>query len=557
MMLFSPRFRLPLLTLAALSLLVAPGSCAPSDAPRGLAKAGATAGMRLQLKNVPAHGLVAQSVGLSALAKSVAPRVLTQDGGEIPSQFVPDERGSARGLLLLQLPRGGDFDLQIVGGAARQKAAEVASPFMARNAEVEMTFDTSVNGGLPSRIGYLKSGKVLEGIEWRDRLFDGREYSLRNDKNAQLETATHGAVATVVRIRVRYLDANGTAPLSQPQASYTWILWNAQPLIAVRAHLSQSLATTWQEAHTLEFQFNDTTFGSFLGGDVLQNSALTSGVPQSGALKADKTSKNFTKWGAFREGDDVFALLAPSTIYDGRGDYGTYLLLNRPAPFVPWEGVERDVTAWYFVGSDANAEKTLPPLAAQIAAAQRVVTTSNEFEKRAAALRVLAAKQPLNQRRETWWRLALANRAAQNGEQQRAENWLGKTAPADTTLHRSGDFGLALRRTEGGVRVESLFDLTQNRELLALQTPPLFNIALREKSVDAAAPGGGAASTRSANFAAGQRRLEHSRRHFRCQRRPDDSLERVAYRDLARLHRHCDGAARCALVGVELGHQSR
>ena len=208
-MFFSRHFRAALFVTSALIFCAAPGSCAPQAAPSKVAKAAVTAGMRLQLKSVPSHGLVAQNVDLSALGK-VAPRVLASDGSEIPSQFVPDGNDSSRGLLLLQLPHGGDFDLQVVAGATREDMA-ATSTFTARNSEIEMTFDAQKEGGLPSQIHYLKSGKTFEGFLWRDRLYNGREYSLRNDKNAQLEIATRGALATVVRNRARYLDANGAA----------------------------------------------------------------------------------------------------------------------------------------------------------------------------------------------------------------------------------------------------------------------------------------------------------------------------------------------------------
>jgi hypothetical protein len=443
------------------------------------------AAMRLQLQNVPAHGMVAENVNVAPLANGQelrTPRVLTADGKEVPSQFVPDESGSTRGILLLQLPRGGDYDLQLQAGAPLAAPQKIeGAPLTVGNSQVEVTFDARVGGGFPNSIKYLKSGRTVTGFSWADRLYNGVSYSLSNDQNAQLEATSRGALATVVRNRARYLAADGSAPPSQPQAVYTWIFWNAQPLITVKARATQSEAAPWSELHFFEFYFADQLFDHFLGGD----------PPQSGALKGDQTSKQFSQWGALRQDDDVIAMLGgPSIVYDGHGGYGTYLLFARPHPFtLPWGDTQRDAIAWLWLATDADAQTTLPQMAPQFMAAPQVHVISTAFEKQADALRALAAKQPETQRRETLWRIALARRAFAGDETERAQAWLAGKPPSDTSLHRAGDFALALRRTDSGVRVESLFDLKQDNELLAQRTPALFNIALREKAGAGSTPG--------------------------------------------------------------------
>ena len=154
-----PLFTFRLTTVKACALLVALFVAAPminanAAAPTRAAKTEvAPAAMRLQLQNVPAHGMVAENVDVAPLAngKEVrAPRVLAADGSEVPSQFVPDESGSSRGLLLLQLPRGGDYDLQLQAGAPFVLPQKIVdAPLTASNSQVAVTFDARVGGGFP------------------------------------------------------------------------------------------------------------------------------------------------------------------------------------------------------------------------------------------------------------------------------------------------------------------------------------------------------------------------------------------------------------------------
>lgn len=432
------------------------------------------AGMRLQLKSVPSNGLVAEEVDLAPLGANVAPQVLLPDGKAVPSQFMLSGADATRGLLLLQLPRGGDWDLQLHPGA-KAEAATPEKTVVAGNAQIEMSFAADQSGGMPHRLQYQSSGRVVEKFRWNDRIYDGREYALRNDADAQLDVL-RGPLATVVRNRARYLGAAGEWPESQPQAVYHWIFWKAQPLIAVRARATQREAALWKELHFLEFQFEDNAFDHFLGDG------------QSGALKADKSVKQFVHWGALQKENDVLAQLGnPVLIYDGDPSFNPYIILNRPQPFgLPWDDKQRSASAWLWLGSVAQPATEMAALSEQTTGAPRLLATSLAFEQDLKALRAQAVKQPEAQRHETLWRVARAEYAARNGDEQRAAAWLQASDVADTSLHRAGDFGLALRRVAGGVRVDSLYDFQRDRELLATQSPALWSVTLH--SADGSTP---------------------------------------------------------------------
>jgi hypothetical protein len=427
------------------------------------------AGMRLQLKGVPKNGLVAEAIDLAPLSAGVAPQVFLPNGKTALSQFMPESTDATRGLLLLQLPRGGDWDLEIRPGA-KTKAVTPEKTVVAGNAQIEISFAADKAGGMPHRLQYKNSGRTVENFRWSDRIYNGREFWLRNDADAQLDVM-RGALATIVRNRARYLGAEGGWPASQPQAVYHWIFWKAQPLIAVRALAVQRDAALWKELHFLEFQFEDNAFDHFLGDG------------QSGVLKADKSVRHFARWGALQKENDALAQIGnPVLLYDGDPSFSPYIILNRPQPFgLPWEDRQRSASAWLWLGSTAQPVIELAALSEQTVGAPRLLATSLAYEQKLKTLRAQASGQPPVQRRETLWRIARAAYAAQNGDEKRAASWLQSPAMADTTLHRAGDFGLALRRVTGGVRVDSLYDFKLDRELLALDAPALWSVALRSK----------------------------------------------------------------------------
>jgi len=79
------------------------------------------------------------------------------------------------------------------------------------------------------------------------------------------------------------------------------------------------------------------------------------------------------------------------------------------------------------------------------------------------------------------WRAAAAKRQESRGRLDLAERITRGECPPGWRHFTAGDFGLIVAQDTGGLRIESLFDLAGGVELLAVQTPPLFEITLRQK----------------------------------------------------------------------------
>jgi hypothetical protein len=120
---------------------------------------------------------------------------------------------------------------------------------------------------------------------------------------------------------------------------------------------------------------------------------------------------------------------------------------------------------WMAAANRATAQRYL--------ARGQAVLTRPEIHQRVAALRQRKGTK------EARWRAALAERLEAQGDLIEADRAARGALPSGWSLHSAGDFGLALQRTADGVRLQSLFDLKMERELLAPHTPPLFTLLLR------------------------------------------------------------------------------
>ncbi len=77
------------------------------------------------------------------------------------------------------------------------------------------------------------------------------------------------------------------------------------------------------------------------------------------------------------------------------------------------------------------------------------------------------------------WRAALAERLRRQGHVHEAAQVTAQRLPETWKLERAGALGLALSCRPEGVRLESVFDLAANVELLATNGPALFDVTLR------------------------------------------------------------------------------
>ena len=103
--------------------------------------------------------------------------------------------------------------------------------------------DAKKQGGLPSTITFPATGKVFDDLRWNDRVYDREKgwFGVASDPEPSVELVSKGPLATVVRVRARYVNSSGKRPASQPEAVYDWCYFQDRPLAFVHATISSQL----------------------------------------------------------------------------------------------------------------------------------------------------------------------------------------------------------------------------------------------------------------------------------------------------------------------------
>ncbi len=423
-------------------------------------------GAILLVRNAPTHGIVVARVDLSQVLKrlkvtSLSPtslQVQLPDGRKVPTQFVPESEPT-KGWLLLQLPKGGNWTVQLRVGQGTRDRGQGEQNGTVRTKHFTIVHEAKRMGGLPSRIVFAKTGKTFDTFVWNDRVYH-RElggFHLRNDPDPKIQVASQGEIATVVRVRARYCQPDGKQPPSQPEAVYDWFYFHDLSLLFVTATVKQREAFAWHELHFLELNFPDESFRQWSGGEPLRQ----------GKFEASQKSFGFPDWGALIDGRNVLAVLrsGQALFHDGRGGYGTYLHAHGDAAWQGWQTTETQFSAWLLVGAFNELVAVVRSFLNQLPTDAQVIVTLPEVRNA-----IVKAKG---------WHRSLAEKLEAVGRFEEAVQIAAGKVPKNWLLETEGDLGLALERTDDGIRLQSLFDRKTNRELLATPSLPLFQITLR------------------------------------------------------------------------------
>lgn len=407
------------------------------------------------------------------------------EGGYTPlsATFDPDQPGGQTGELTVYLgeaaPAGPVHVFFTAAAPIRPPAAGPGALQVSRDGGVitvagpyyRVVHDPAKNGGLPSLIELRPSGKVFDSLVFHDRVWTRLTggFELGDDPEPSVEVLVADGQRVVVRVRARYL-AGGTAPPTRPRASYEFTYLPGSPEVIVSGRFEQDAAWPWSEHHFLQLHFDDQAWPGWLGPD----GAVT-------PFAAEKASA-VVPWAAFADGDSVVGLLGLGSVrvYDGRGEYGTYL----HGPWEQWTTTtQRYEKILYLSGAPGSREA----IAAAAGAGRRVVralalpATTHE---RLAMLADGAAQRPtmgwlasLIRGLAAEGRLLDAHRTA--GElmlrsQGEAENLTWLQPRVGAYLLASDELGVAVR---GGM-LTSLYDLGAQRELLGAAVP-LWQATLR------------------------------------------------------------------------------
>ena len=202
----------------------------------------------LIVEKPPADGLVVAQVDLTAAARrcnqTVEPagiRATTGPAGQaVPIQLVPDadyrcRRSTLPALWSFAFRRPATAVCGLSSRPARRKMESW-------NGRVEMpgvslVHDARRQGGFPSQITFA-DGKVFDSLRWNDRLYDRQlgGFSPTADPQAKVTLVSQGPLCTAVRVAGRYVQADGKAPPSAPQAVYDWLYLADRPLVLRPCH---------------------------------------------------------------------------------------------------------------------------------------------------------------------------------------------------------------------------------------------------------------------------------------------------------------------------------
>lgn len=418
------------------------------------------------IRGVPAEGVVVSPLSF-AHALGIKQAVLLEgttlpNGRRVILHVVPEA-----GVVVAQLPGGKDWQVRI-----RPEAATAFSARPARRVDTtyyQMDFTPNRQAGYPSLIVLRETGKQLDTFVWNDRVYHPElgGFHLRYDPDARAETVLDSEVCTVVRVQARYCQPDGRRPPSEPSAVYHWFLFKRLPLAYVTVQAQQKQSFPWQEFHFLEFHFPDQSFTAWAGGE----------PPRREPFHADNKTVYLSDWGALVEGQSVLGMWGqqPFLIHDGRGGYGTYL----HSTWQSWSTLQTQAATWLWLGKAEDPLRTLQQASRNYALIPSVLTTPalwqqlDAFRRRAGSLRGREGQM-------TRWTTALAERLEAEGDWTGAEQVLRGGMPSGWHRFTAGELGVLLQRTQGGVRLRSLYDLRQERELLAADTPPLFTLSLRD-----------------------------------------------------------------------------
>jgi len=442
----------------------------------------------LKIDDVPDHGLVVAEVDLTDAAQwcgvdpidptTVQARQLPDDT-PVPVQFVPgaDYHPKTRvaGTLIFRLPAGGSARLRLAFDAdgAGDKNARVEKPFDGTVASktCRVVHSAAKMGGLPSRFEFVGSGKVFDRFRWNDRVHDREtgSFTLASDTKGRVERVSSGPLATVVRLRARYMQSGDKLPGSRPEATYDWCYLKDSPLVRVSATATQQPAGPWSEAHFLELNFPGDDFPEWAGGEPTKR----------GKFEKQTRSFHFDNWGALVDGNHAIAMLdcGRALFCDHRG--GSYLHAHGSKAWQTWAKPTRHWSAWLWIGAADDVVRAVRSAATALPTKAGVKVTVASIDQKIAAARRNWLSTKGTTRQQTWWHVAGAAQLAGRGRFRDALETAEGREPDNWTVVQAGGLGMIVEQAEEGIRLLSLSDPNSGQQLISAGGAPLFELTLR------------------------------------------------------------------------------
>lgn len=370
-----------------------------------------------------------------------------------------------------------EFTLEPVVSDPAVRGPEQVAAFQVENSEFRITHEAAKRGAFPSRVEFLKTGRVMDSLAFHDRLYaDGKQWGVNLDPAPVLEVLSDGPICTVVRTHGFY-SINGKASESGTNAVYEWFYFKTVPgLIYVKAVARQERPREWKEAHFLEIHPNDPGFTEWAGLNAPKGSK-DSAEFKTGTFTGADEQKHFSQFGGISDGKNFLMLSAGSGAYDGLGHYGPYLHADLYQAWATWDSPRKFWAAWMAVrtfDSPADFEAFGRKFFVKPSPAYVKLEISGEIPALA------DAKEP--------WRKALAE-ALLLGEKEftSAEFQALKTgtnAPverigSELVLVKSRDLAALLEQKTDSVRLIALVDRNSGTCFTAADPEPIFQLDFR------------------------------------------------------------------------------
>ncbi len=437
----------------------------------------------LEYRDVPDHGLVVSHVDLTFAAgwcnldgiAAERARAVDATGQDVPCQFVPDpdfdEVLNAAGTVILQHPPEAEGQLRLrFDKDLEPSAASFDGTVSTKNYEIVQTPDRL--GGLPSKVTFTPSGKVFDSLRWHDRTYNLGQggYLLLNDREAKVERVADGPLCTVVRTSARYMQGNNQ-PASKPSAAYQWYYFHNLPLVYVTVLQKQQDPFAWKEWHFLELIYPDKTLTKWAGA----------APPAQGDVAGSGNSTRFSDWAALLDGRNAIGMMRSGrlTIHDGHGAYGTYLHAFSDVAWGGFDGTDRELAGWLWIGCDDDPASAIAAAAENLPTDAHVTVSVATVRNRLAELQGQLKELDVPSARFTWWRLAAAEQLERQGRYREALSAADGTLPENWVSLTAGDLALSLEQNDSGLRMLGLADLQKRQQLLAARPLPLFHAVVR------------------------------------------------------------------------------
>lgn len=438
----------------------------------------------------------------------------------VPVQFDPEAPGAVAGEVTLLLPGGPETKrVRLYFTPERPDLPSLAAPSLVvteeagavtvNNGHCAFTHDPAKLGGLPSRLQFTETGKICDTFTLNDRVHEAKVggYRLAEDPEPEVRLLSSGPLRACVQVSARYLR-DGQAPESRPRAVYRFTYYAGSPLVRISAQMTQDTAFGWPELHLWEFNFPDTSFTRWLTGE----------PESSGELLADKAFHSAGRWTALADGKSVLAVFGPmGRVYDGRGEYGTYL----HGPWVSWYSQEErlQVTLWAGSVAPERAGSTLAAAADAAEAVQMAALTIQPLEDQLAAMDEAIGSLPRSERARWRWLAVLSRRAgagglahsiattrrltdlvARNVPLAEAERLISRASGGRLTVLANDSVGWAFGQFDETLRPLSCFDFRTQRELLSTSNTPLWEMTLQRPDRTTTAVSAAAAASAQARI---------------------------------------------------------